>query len=144
MVHRYFIALCLGVVCATAAFAEDIVVVVNKNNGVEKLSRDEVIDIFMGRNRQLSTGVTALPLDLPDNMAERENFYSRLTGKSVSEINAYWARLHFTGRANPPGLMHSHEEVIQRIMNNPGAVGYVNRSNASSKVKVVFELNEKK
>ena len=144
MAHRYFIAWCLSVLCATAVFAEDIVVVVNKNNSVDKLSRDQVIDIFMGRNRQFSTGVTALPLDLPDDMPERENFYSRLTGKSVSEINAYWARLHFTGRAHPPSLMHNHEEVIQRIINNPGAVGYVNRSNANSKVKVVFELNEKK
>src|SRR5208282_5604114 len=102
--RRYFLVLFLGVICAVSASAQDIVVVMNPKSGVSTLSKDEVIDIFMGRNRQLSSGVSALPLDLPGTEAERENFYLRLTGKSTSEINAYWARLHFTARATPPVL----------------------------------------
>ena len=118
-------------------------VVMNQKNNVSKLTRDEVIDIYMGRNRQLSSGVTALPLDLPNKSAEREYFYSRLTGKSMSEINAYWARLIFTGRASPPTLVRSQEEAIQMVIDNRSTLGYVNRSKINSQVKVVFELNEK-
>jgi ABC-type phosphate transport system substrate-binding protein len=143
MVHRYFIVLCLSVICATAALAEDVVVVVNQKNSVTKLSRDEVIDVFMGRNRLLSSGVTAMPLDLPSTAVERADFYFRLTGKSMSQINAYWARLILTGRASPPTLMHSQEEAMQTITENRSAVGYVNRNKTSSQVKTVFELNEK-
>ena len=143
MVHRYFIVFCLSFICITSAFAEDIVVVVNKKNIVNQLSRDEVIDIFMGRNRLLSSGVTALPLDLPSTAIEREHFYFRLTGKSMNQINAYWARLILTGRASPPMLMHSQEEAMQMVTDNHSAVGYVNRIKASPQVKTVFELNEK-
>lgn len=143
MAHRFLLIFCLGVFCATSTFAEDIVVVVNPKNSVAKLSRDEVIDVFMGRNRLLSSGITAMPLDLPGAAVERENFYSRLTGKSMSEINAYWARLVFTGHASPPALMRSQEEIMQRVIDNPRAVGYVSRSKVTSKVKVIFELNEK-
>ena len=143
MLPRYFLIFCLSVICATPAFAEDIVVVMNQKNSVSKLTRDEVIDIFMGRNRQLSSGVIALPLDLPNKSAEREYFYSRLTGKSMSEINAYWARLIFTGRASPPTLVRSQEEAIQMVIDNRSTLGYVNRSKINSQVKVVFELNEK-
>ena len=143
MVHRYFIVLCLGVMCATSALAKDIVVVVNQKNGVNKLSRDEVIDIYMGRNRLLSSGITAQPLDLPSTSVERENFYFRLTGKSMNQINAYWARLILTGRASPPTLMHSQDEVMQRVIDNSSAIGYVNRSKTSSQAKTVFELDEK-
>ena len=134
---------CLSVFCVTSALAEDVVVVVNQKNGVSKLSRDEVIDVFMGRNRLLSSGVTAVPLDLPSTDAERESFYLRLTGKSMSQINAYWARLILTGRASPPKLMHSQEEALQMVTDNRSAVAYVGRSKASSQVKTVFELNEK-
>ena len=128
---------------ATAASAEDIVVVVNPKNTVAGLSRDEVIDIFMGRNRQLSSGIIALPLDLPGSSAEREAFYLRLTGKSMSEINAYWARLVFTGRASTPTLVNSQEEALQKVAENRNAVAYIKRSKATAQAKVVFELNDK-
>ena len=117
--------------------------VVNPKSGVSKLNKDDVIDIFMGRNRQLSPGISAVPLDLPATSAEREAFYLRLTGKSMSQITAYWARLHFTGRASPPALVLSQENAIQRVIDDRGALAYVSRSQITAQVKVVFELNEK-
>ena len=143
MLRRYLLVLGLCVICAASVFAADIVVIVNPKSGVDLLSKDDVIDIFMGRNRQLSSGIPALPLDLPDTSVERENFYARLTGKSISEINAYWARLHFTGRATPPALVRSQEEAIQKVIDNRSSLAYVSRSKISAQVKVVFELNEK-
>ena len=47
------------------------VVVVNARSAVPKLSRDEVINIFLGRYRQLPTGETALPIDQPEGSALR-------------------------------------------------------------------------
>lgn len=41
----------------------DLVVVMNTNSGIERLSRDQVINIFLGRFRQLPNGATALPVD---------------------------------------------------------------------------------
>ena len=91
----------------------------------------------------MSSGITAIPLDLPGTSKERENFYFRLTGKSMSQINAYWARLILTGRASPPTLVHRQEEAMQMVADNPGAIGYVDRKISSSQVKPVLELNEK-
>jgi ABC-type phosphate transport system substrate-binding protein len=141
LIMRYLLLLLLAF--ATSLHAEDIVVVVNQKNGVSKLSRDEVIDIFMGRNRLLAPGVIATPLDLPNTSVERELFYLRLTGKSMSEINAYWARLILTGRASAPLLMNSQEDALQRVVDNHSAVAYIKRGKANSQTKVVFELNEK-
>lgn len=141
MLRYCCLVICLSVICATDTLAEDIVIVVNKKNSVNKLSHDEVIDIFMGRNRQMLSGVTALPLDLPGAAPERKLFYSRITGKSMSEINAYWARLIFSGRASPPTLVRSQEEAAQIVMDNRSAVAYIDRSMVSSQIKVVFELN---
>ena len=141
VLRRYFLVCCLVAIPAIAAAADDIVVIVNQNSGVNKMSRDEIINIFLGRSRQLPSGVTALPLDLPSTSPEREQFYSRLTGKSMSEINAYWARLIFSGRASPPSPVHSQEEAMQMVIDNRSAMGYVARSKVIPLVKIIFELH---
>ena len=46
----------------------------------------------------------------------------------MSEINAYWVRLRFTGRASPPTLVGSQEEALQRVMDNRSTLAYVSRS----------------
>lgn len=143
MLSRFFLVCCLVAIPAVASASEDIVVIVNRKSGVNKMSREEVINIFLGRNRQLTSGVTALPLDLPSTLLEREQFYLRLTGKGISEINAYWARLIFSGRASPPTLVRSQGEAMQMVINNSRAVGYVARSKVEPSVKIVFELDSK-
>ncbi len=117
------------------------VVVVNQKIGVNKMTRDEVINVFLGRSQKLSSGVTALPLDLPGTSADRELFYYQLTGKKINEINAYWARLIFSGRSSPPTQVGSQEEAMQMVIDNRSAVAYVRKSKVSSLATVVFELD---
>jgi hypothetical protein len=136
--HFHF---CLFVIPVAAA--EEIVVIVNQKIGLNKMSRDDVINVFLGRSRQLPSGVTALPLDLPSASPEREQFYFQLTGKRMSEINAYWARLIFSGRASPPTLVRSQEEAMQMVIDNRSAVAYVARSKVTSSATIVFELDAK-
>ncbi|MFA6062072.1 MAG: hypothetical protein WC736_05625 [Gallionella sp.] len=143
MLRLLFFVCCFVTLSPVALAAEDVVVIVNQKIGVNKMTRDEVINIFLGRSRQLASGVTALPLDLPGTSAERAQFYQHLTGKTMNEINAYWARLIFSGRASPPAQVRSHEEAVQMVMDNRSAVGYVSRSKVSPSVTIVFELNLK-
>jgi len=143
MLRLLFFVCCFVILSPVALAAEDVVVIVNQKIGVNKMTRDEVINIFLGRSRQLASGVTALPLDLPGTSPERAQFYQHLTGKSMNEINAYWARLIFSGRASPPAQVRSQEEAVQMVMDNRSAVGYVSRSKVSPAVTIVFELNSK-
>ena len=129
---------CLALSCP--AQADDLVVVVNPKIGVNKLTRQEVIDIYMGRTRQLPSGATALPLDVSPSQPERARFYEQLTGKSIAEINAYWARLMFSGRASPPAQVRNQEEALLMVMDNRSALSYIERSKVTPQVKVVFEL----
>jgi hypothetical protein len=41
-------------------------------------------------------------VDLPNGQV-RDEFYLKLTGKNPAQIQAYWSRLVFTGRALPQG-----------------------------------------
>jgi ABC-type phosphate transport system substrate-binding protein len=116
---------------------EPMVVIVNHSSGIEQLTQDDVINIFMGRYRRLADGRTAEPLDLATNRAD---FYRALVNKTLPEINSYWARLSFSGRGTPPQQQRDAEAVIAAVQRNPGAIGYVPRRQLSPQVKVVLEL----
>lgn len=120
----------------------DIAVVVNHQNKVDKLDKREVTDLFMGRYVAFSGGMIALPLDLPVQSPVRKNFYKKITGKSIAQINAYWAKLIFSGRATPPRVAPGEKEVTQMVVNNKNAIAYVDSKNLSPKVKVVFLIQE--
>lgn len=122
------------------ALAADLVVVTHPNNGIEKMSKDEVINIYMGRYRKLPNGETAVPVDLKAVPGEKAQFYNIMVGKELAEINSYWARLMFSGQGSPPRQAESMEEVIEIVKNNRGALAYIDRKKVDKRVRVVFDL----
>jgi len=136
------IALVCMLAVAGAAAAAELVVILSPKSGVEQLSRDEVVNIFLGRLRQLPTGVAAEPLDLPARSADKALFYSLLVNKDLAAINAYWARLVFSGQTSPPRALGDEEEVVRQVAERPGVIGYVRREAADKRVKVVHTLGQ--
>ena len=120
--------------------AGNIVVIINRDNPLEKLTRHQVVDLYMGRQLVFADGTSALPLDQAMQTRERAVFYRKLLNKRVAEINAYWARLLFTGRATPPRSMNNSEEILRTVRNNPSAIGYIDEDHLDQTVKVVFRL----
>lgn len=128
-------SLCL--VCQHA-FA-DLIVVANPQSGVDKLSKDEIINLYMGRNRKLSSGINAIPVDLSAANAEKANFYSMLVNKNLPEINSYWARLMFSGQGSPPLQVESVDEALDIIASKKGAIGYIDRKKLDKRVKLIYD-----
>lgn len=138
-----FILLVLAVIALPDARATDepeIVVIVNPASGVEKLTRDEVIDIFLGRYRKLPSGRVALPIDVSEPSIERERFYEALVHKSTAEISSYWARLVFSGRTAPPFQATDVKSAINLVEGNPDAIAYVDSASVNPNVRVVLEV----
>jgi len=123
-----------------ATGSPSIVVVVNPESGVDKLSKDEVVDIFLGRYRKLPSGKTALPIDVSEASTERARFYQLLVKKSSAEMSSYWARLVFSGQTSPPFQVPDTRTALELVRSSPNAIAYVDRASVTSDVKVVFEL----
>jgi ABC-type phosphate transport system substrate-binding protein len=142
-VQRIFttIALCLlALGVADANEPASIVVIVNPASGIDKLSRDEVIDIFLGRYRKLPSGRVALPIDLANPSEDRTRFYQLLVNKSPTEISSYWARLVFSGKTSPPFQVPDAQTAVELVQSNPNAIAYVDRAALNPGVKVVLEI----
>ena len=120
----------------------ELVVVVNARCGVAAMTRNEVVNIFFGRSRQFFNGVEAQPVDMSDSHPDRARFYSALIGKDVSDVNAYWSRQVFSGRAQPPAKVGTPEEVLKWVASHPGGIGFLELSKADARVRVVHELSK--
>jgi ABC-type phosphate transport system substrate-binding protein len=138
---RWIVAIVLTL-SAQLASAGTLVVIVNPASKVERLTRYQVLDIFLGRYRTLPSGVAAMPIDLASTSVEREQFYRLVARKDPAEISSYWARLVFSGQASPPYQVSDGHVALDLVARNPSAIAYVDRSLVDRRVKVVLELAE--
>ncbi|MBI2308471.1 MAG: hypothetical protein HYU78_14295 [Rhodocyclales bacterium] len=134
----FAVILALALFLPRAAGAGEIVVVANATSGVGKLSRDQVVNIFLGRFRQFPSGLPAEPIDQPDGSPQKARFYRLLVDKEMAEINAYWARLVFSGRTPPPLKAESSGEVLRLLASRKGGIAYVDRSLVDQRLTIVF------
>lgn len=144
-VRALLLAPWLALVLATSALpahAAEWLLVASPKAGITHLSQDEVINIYLGRYRRLASGATAEPLDQPADTALKARFYRQLVDKSLAEINAYWARLVFSGKTQPPRTVSNSEEAIQFVLSHPGAVAYIDRAKVDGRVVVIFDIRE--
>lgn len=124
--------------CVPAVRAEILVIGHVKNN-IDSLTAKQVQDIYLGRSRILPNGKFALPIDQPSPL--RAEFYEKLTSRPVEQINAYWARIMFTGQASPPQQLPSDDVVMRTVRENEGAIGYVNKASVDKTVRVLLQLD---
>lgn len=110
---------------AEEAGTQTIQVVVNSQSKVTALSRKQVMGIFLGRSRSFPSGVNAKAFDHEVDSAIRAQFFESLTGKSIADIDAYWARLRYSGRASPPKVIDNMAEILKQVSINQHAIAYI-------------------
>jgi len=146
MVRARNIANCIGWMAfgllstiGTCKAAPDVVVIVSASNATTTLSKNQIVDIFLGKANRFPDGSKVVPIDQAEGSAERDEFYLKASGKSAPQLKAYWSKIIFTGRGQPPRDVANGVEVKKLIAENPNAIGYMDRSLADASVKVLGE-----
>jgi ABC-type phosphate transport system substrate-binding protein len=130
-----FVGLALSLGCGAAV--ADLVAVVSVRSPVTALSKNQIVDIFMGKTALLPDGEQAVPIDQVEGSAARDEFYSRCAGKSAAQIKAHWSKIIFTGRGQPPKQVLNSLEVKKRVVENPHAIGYIEPNMVDGSVRVL-------
>ncbi|ARS51790.1 hypothetical protein [Kushneria konosiri] len=117
----------------------DIAIVINEASPVHQISHGEAVNIFMGRYRRLPDNSVALPIDQGPLKAR---FYKALVKKDMAEINSYWARLVFSGRASPPQQTDTLKDLVDIVTHNNNALGYVDVAEMPSNMRVLLTISE--
>lgn len=135
------------VVVVSLAFAASqvavaqVAVVVGAKSTASALTTEQAAALFLGKSDQLPGVGTALLLDQAESNAVREQFYSKVAGKSGAQVKAAWSRLVFSGKATPPKELANSTEVKKMVANNANAVGYIEKSAVDSSVKVLVSAD---
>jgi ABC-type phosphate transport system substrate-binding protein len=128
------LALCLS----QSASAGELVVIVSSKSPVTSLRQEQVADIFLGQIASFPGGADVVALDQTIGSPERDEFYSKVTAKTRPLVKAYWTKMIFTGRGQPPKEAGSNAAIRKMVADNPSLIGYIDKSALDASVKTVL------
>jgi hypothetical protein len=134
--HKHLMAgaaLLAAVAASSSALAADIVVVGHPS--AAPMSRDQVSDVFLGKNTALN------PLDQSDGSPIRAEFYKKATGRDLAQVKATWARLVFSGKGQSPKELADAAAIKKAVAADPKSVAYIDKAAVDGTVKVIATLD---
>ncbi|MDB5747579.1 MAG: phosphate transporter substrate-binding protein [Massilia sp.] len=123
--------------CAIAQ-AGELVVIVSARSQVQAMRPDQVAAIFLGQSARFPDGTVATPIDQPIGSSQRDGFYQRVAGKTPALLKAWWSKMVFTGRGQPPRELAGNAAVRQAVASAPDALGYIDREAIDPSVRQVL------
>jgi ABC-type phosphate transport system substrate-binding protein len=128
----------LALSLSSAVVEADVVAVVSAKSPITALDKSQVAELFLGKTSRFPNGVQAVPIDQAEGLAVRDEFYGKVLGKTAAQMKAYWSKIIFTGRGQPPPSVSNDIEMKKHISANPTAIGYIDRSLVDNSVRVIF------
>lgn len=123
---------------AITARAGEIMVIVSADNQAVTLRQDQVADIFLGRIGHFPDGRDVVALDQNIGSTIRDEFYIKVVSKTPPLLKAYWTKMIFTGRGQPPRELSGSIAVRKLVAANVNLIGYIDRSAFNSSVKAIL------
>lgn len=115
-------------------------IIVHPSNKLAGITAEQAADIYLAKSGVFPNGARAIPVDQAQNSSSRKKFYSVVIRKDESALRVYWAKLLFTGKAQPPRELSDDADVKGWVAANPEAIGYVDGKFVDNTVKVLLIL----
>ena len=100
--------------------------VFSMNGDIPPLTKSKTRMLYKGKTKKINGSIKIILVDLPEHSLHREEFYTMLLGKSVTQMNGYWASLSFSGKGAPPEELNSDDikAIIEWLNANPNGIAY--------------------
>ncbi len=131
-----FVVLLANIGTSLADSTTDTVVIINKDNA-SHLSSEDIQAIFLGKKKSFPDGSPAVPVQLEEGSPSYEYIALHVLHKNDAQIRAYWSQLVFTGRATPPRMVSSENEMLSLVAHNPNLIGYVPKKEVDNSVRSI-------
>ena len=114
------------------------------NDDLPALSKSKARMLYRGKTKKISGSLKIILVDLPETSIHREDFYKMLLGKSVSQMNGYWAGRAFSGRGSPPEELDSDDikQILQWLNDNPNGIAYAPIESVPKEVNILITVPE--
>ena len=68
--------------------------------------------------------------------------YKLISNKTISQLKSYWTTLIFTGKGKPPKSFSNINYLVNYMKLHAGSIAYVNTSEVTSEMKVIYSILE--
>jgi len=123
-----------------AAPEEPLVVIVNANSPVQKISAYEIEALFTRAQTRWSDGTPVHPFSFPAGTHERGLFDRVVLRLSPEQVGRFWLDRRIRGLGMPPKQVPTSTLMLQIIANLPGAVGYLPSARVRPGVRTVARI----
>jgi ABC-type phosphate transport system substrate-binding protein len=109
-------------------------VVIIGNPSAADMSLADAKKVFLGKG-----DASIVVYELDEGSAIRSEFHNAVTGKSDTQLKAFWSKQVFTGKGNPPATVSSAAAMKSAVASNPSAVGYIDEADVDGSVKIILK-----
>ena len=134
--YKKITVLLLGAIFSFSALAD--IVVVGNPALPDGLTKKEAKKIFLGKNNKYSQGDLYV-IELSPTNPMKAQFHKQVTKKSLAQLESYWSKQLFTGKATPPLEVADANTLKATIAQHSNGIGYIDEADVDSSVKVLFK-----
>lgn len=135
---KYIILILVLLFTLANASAEEIVIIVNKNVSVTKIDASQANSIYTLVERRWSDGSDISVFTLKSGDVN-DKFYAFMN-KSIAQMKKIWLKKKLNGGLKVPESVGSEDEILKKVANTPGAIGFIRKSKVNDSVKVVGSI----
>ena len=110
---------------------------VNSSVPEQQYSISDIRAIFAMKKSYWSDGTRVQVFVLPDNDPLHRNFTKFRLNMFPHQFRRIWDRLIFSGTGRAPHEIKSMEEMLEKISNTPGAIGYLNKQPDNKNIRIL-------
>jgi len=118
----------------------ELAVIVAPSVNIDSISAGQLERLYLNRADRFPNGVPLQPLDQRSDSEQRKAFATSVLGMSESELSRYWSRRMFSGKGHPPRTVENDNAVIERVITDPGSIGYIDADSVDDRVKVLLRI----
>ena len=133
------LAMALGALAAGPDESVGFKVIVHPSNPVRSIERDRLARIFLKRSKRWPGASVVLPVDQAIRSPARKAFSKHVIGRTPTAVRAFWQQAIFSGQGIPPAELAGDDEIVDYVLEHPGAIGYV-APDASVRGAIVLEV----
>jgi ABC-type phosphate transport system substrate-binding protein len=127
----------LAIACIFAARVQaQVIVIANPGVKATEVTKNDLRDVFTGAATALPGGGNVVPVLLKAGTVHEE-FLQVYIGKNDTSYRAGWRSLVFSGQASMPKSLDTDAAVVDFVLHNAGAIGYIGKATPHEGVKVL-------
>ncbi len=117
--------------------ARAVEVIAHPSVAIPRLNLTYAKGLFSMRQTRWPDGTRAWVFVLPDNHPLHSAFSKEVLNLYPYQLRQTWDRQVYSGTGQAPIEVTSEEEMLRRVANTPGAIGYVGRVNPHDPVRII-------